>query len=138
MMMTEETDFFPRLPQDVINKIYEYDPTKRFYFDKVLHQILLRKVWHQLFYKKEFRLLCHFNDTFHTTLPRFKKCAHEYIYDEYDYIVQFQCRWHRILGRLPCRPFEEKDLRLEIICSKILSKKKLKPLDPFLTLKGVR
>ena len=96
-------------PQEIINLIYGLDPTKRNYFDKVIHQLRMRQVWYQIqstahlryLFPDENRFLSNFgsdNPTFHETEEMF------------EYHVNQHCRYHRVLGNKPRLPFDQFDL----------------------------
>lgn len=99
-------------PQEIIHHIYELDPTKRYHFDKVYHQLRMRQVWYQIHSTATFRNLFHEawplnfgadNPTFHMTEEMF-----EYHVDEH-------CRYHRILGNKPRLPYDQYDFLAVIL-----------------------
>jgi hypothetical protein len=94
-------------PQEIINHIYELDPTKRNHFDKVIHQLRMRQVWYQiqstdhltnLFHESWFINFGTDNPTFHMTEEMFEYHVNEY------------CLYHRVLGNKPRLPFDQFDL----------------------------
>jgi len=94
------------LPQDVINKIYEYDPTKKSHFDKVAHQLHMRQVWYEV--------------TRYTLYPAEKWIlrfgAQQFMTEEmFEDHVMCEKRWHRIHGKKPRLLFHEHDLLVKIL-----------------------
>jgi hypothetical protein len=107
------SELFNLLPKELVDKIYEYDPTKRFTFDKVMHQMRMRQVWYEVhrtsrlrcFFPYEDWILCLGSDN-----PMY------YMTEEmFEERVRFQIRWHRILGNKPRLSFDEFDLVSEIV-----------------------
>jgi len=107
-----QLEFF-HLPKELIRKIYEYDPTKRFHFDKVAHQMRMRQVWYEVHRTSRLRKFFPYdnwimrfgsdNPTYHMTEEMFEER------------VRFQRRWQKILGSKPRLLFDEFDLVSQIV-----------------------
>lgn len=97
---------FFSLPAEVIRKIYEMDPVKRFCFNRVVHQIRMRQVWYEAYMTPKYRSIF----TYDSMLLRTDNPWFRISEDNVEENVRFQCRWQRIHGRKPRLPFDEFDL----------------------------
>jgi len=95
------------LPQELIREIYDMDPTKRFHFDKVYHQLRMRQVWYEA--GRTYASMFQNDDWLHRIGTDNPDC-YSIIEEMYDAYVGFMCKRHRILGNKPRLPFDELDL----------------------------
>ena len=109
--------FFP-FPDDVVRLIYEFDPTKRYSMDHVIHQLRMRQVWYNLLWRSGMELvhqvdfdnvLCNKDDvmvfskwlcTYHSDNP-FNRMDTSFFENH----VHRKRLWHRVLERKPRLPF---------------------------------
>jgi hypothetical protein len=99
-------NMFSDLPKELIDEILGYDPTKRFHFDKVVHQLRMRQVWYEITRYSLFpaeKWILHFGSQWVMTAEMFE-----------DHVV-LQRRWHRILGKKPRLVFNKEDLLANIL-----------------------
>jgi hypothetical protein len=112
-----------RLPVELIREIYTMDPTKRFFLERVHHQMKIQKMWYEMKYssrlfkfhkyigllgKKQFPVI--FHRVYYLYKPYEEEMYHYMTEDIYESIVQEHCRNHRILGFRPSLPFTIWDL----------------------------
>ena len=90
------------LPLELICEIYEFEPTKRYQLDKVVHQLRMREVWREAHRVPKYRRLFFF-------LP-WDSVWMDQTEEMYEEQVRFQRRWHRIHGRKPRLNFDDFDL----------------------------
>ena len=100
------------IPEELICKIYEFDPTKRFQQDKVCHQMHMRQIFYELFSTDKVGIQCPYEEwifRFGSDNPLYH--ITEEMYEER---VRFQRRWQRIHGSKSRLPFDEFDLASQL------------------------